>query len=174
MCGIVAGDIGTLVAAGAAVIGLPLIYLQVRRTRQATQAETLLPLLMRIQEDELHRSRRALYLMEEEASERELTTKDYERFAPDVEPMLRLIDLVGVMIYSGRIPKEPFAKGPWATMVARSWEAGFPFVEYRRGRDRVGSVLWLAGERLGNEAKKSSEKLQRRIRNGLNPPRGSV
>lgn len=146
------GDIGGMLAGVAAAIGLPLIFLQVRETRRIAQGEALLQLLMRLQDEENLQARRVLYQLPERG---ELSDKALLSLAPTIEPILRLLDVIALLIYSGKLYREPFAKGDWAEMVARCWENGEPFIQARRRRDQRPN-LWWQFERLGVEARRAT------------------
>ncbi len=146
------GDIGALVAGLAALVGIPLIYLQVRETRRAAQGEALLDLLFRLQEDRQLEGRRALYdlIGRDDLSDQELLS-----LADTIEPTLRLLDLIGVLLEAKAVRREPLAEGDWAPMIARCWQGGKSFVEARRRRESRPS-LWKPLERLGEEALKAT------------------
>jgi hypothetical protein len=76
------GDIGALVAGLAALIGIPLIFSQVRETRRTAQGEALLQLLLRLQEKDTLAAREILY----ELQATEMTDAQLLALAPQVEP----------------------------------------------------------------------------------------
>lgn len=148
------GDIGGLVAGLAALIGVPLIYWQVLETRRTAQGEALLDLLLRLQEEKTLVARMVLYGLETKGQQ---SDEELLSIAADVEPVLRLLDLIAQLIYSKKLSREPFVEGDWAGMIARCWKCSEPFVMARRRRENRPD-LWRQLQRLGEEAARSTQR----------------
>jgi hypothetical protein len=145
------GDIGAVVAGLAALVGIPLIYIQVLETRRTAQGAALLELLLRLQDEENIASRKFLYDLELTGTE---TDEELRLLAPKVEPILRTLDNIALLIYSKRLSPDPFTGGDWAFMIARVWSCAEAFVLARRRQEKR-PELWKALERLGGESERT-------------------
>ena len=132
----------------------------------ACGTQTLLSLLLRLQEEDQLEARRILYSL---IGRDDLSDEQLLEYAPVVEPTLRVLDLIAVLLESKGLRTKPLVKGDWAPMIARCWQSGSTFAEARRRRESR-PELWLPPERLGNKAMKSTEK-QREMLMGSTPPR---
>ena len=136
------------VAAIAAIIALVFVSKQIRDARRTFQGQTMLQMILEIQDDKGPRAARKI-LYELTSGRTKISLADLYRRRDEVEPALHVINSIALLVDEGMIPERPII-GDWGGLIARCWCASKGLVTMRRseeGRPDLWKLFEVFGEK---------------------------